>query len=76
MTLVIAHTRKMNSLEQVMSNLVSRSGGFLNMTEAQEEQHSELAAQWDKMKSDREMAKLVDAGKMTIVEFNTKKLTN
>ncbi len=74
--LVKAHTRKMNQMEKRMSEYVARIGGFKKMSVAQETHHNKMAAEWDKMKSDREMAKQVDAGAMAIDDFNNKKLSN
>jgi hypothetical protein len=69
--LVAAHTRMMLPLEECLARMLSEANNnFDNMSESQIAFYEEKAKEWDKMNSDRNTAKLVDAGKMTLNEFN------
>lgn len=73
--LVAAHTRMMLPLEECLARMLAKTGNdFDNMTRSQNDFYQEQCEKWDKMNSDRNMAKLVDGGEMTLAEFNDKKL--
>ena len=75
--LVAAHTRKMQPIEEVMNRMASSVyWDFDQLTESQQKKHDEWAAYWDLLKADRDMARLVDEGQMTIDQFNEKKLAS
>lgn len=72
--LVAAHTRMMLPLEECLARMLLEVGNdFSNMNESQSEFYNEQCKKWNKMNSDRNMAKLVDGGEMTLDEFNAKK---
>jgi hypothetical protein len=73
-TLKAAITRKMIPIEQAMNRMASRvNWDFNRLTESQQVQHDEWAAEWDRLKADRDLAELVDNDEMTLEEFNQRK---